>query len=63
MMPVFCTKDQVKGEFQKVLQLTTMVIKKMGFDNFTAQISLRDPEKPENILDLKKTGKLPNKVS
>lgn len=47
---IFCTKDQVKGEFQKVLQLTTMVIKKMGFDNFTAQISLRDPEKPEKYI-------------
>ncbi|HMR88400.1 MAG TPA: threonine--tRNA ligase, partial [Saprospiraceae bacterium] len=44
---IFCTKEQVKGEFQNVLKLTTMVIKKMGFDNFTAQISLRDPEKPE----------------
>jgi threonyl-tRNA synthetase len=47
---IFCTKDQVKGEFQKVLELTTMVIKKMGFDNFTAQISLRDPEKPEKYI-------------
>ncbi len=47
---IFCTKDQVKGEFQKVLELTTMVIKKMGFENFTAQISLRDPEKPEKYI-------------
>ncbi len=47
---IFCTVDQVKGEFLKVLELTTMVIKKMGFDNFTAQISLRDPEKPEKYI-------------
>ncbi len=47
---IFCTKEQVKGEFLKVLELTTMVIKKMGFDNFTAQISLRDPEKPEKYI-------------
>lgn len=47
---IFCTKEQVKGEFQNVLELTTMVIKKMGFDNFTAQISLRDPEKPEKYI-------------
>ena len=47
---IFCTKDQVKGEFLKVLELTTMVIKKMGFENFTAQISLRDPEKPEKYI-------------
>ncbi len=47
---IFCTTDQVKGEFLKVLELTTMVIKKMGFENFTAQISLRDPEKPEKYI-------------
>jgi len=47
---IFCTKEQVKGEFLKVLELTTMVIKKMGFENFTAQISLRDPEKPEKYI-------------
>mgnify|MGYP000936599425 FL=1 len=47
---IFCTKEQVKGEFLKVLELTTMVIKKMGFQNFTAQISLRDPEKPEKYI-------------
>jgi threonyl-tRNA synthetase len=47
---IFCTADQVKGEFIKVLELTTMVIQKMGFDNFTAQISLRDPLKPEKYI-------------
>ncbi|MGB4958656.1 MAG: threonine--tRNA ligase [Saprospiraceae bacterium] len=47
---IFCTQEQVKEEFLQVLSLTTMVIKKMGFDNFTAQISLRDPEKPEKYI-------------
>jgi threonyl-tRNA synthetase len=47
---IFCTVDQVKGEFLKVLELTTMVIKKMGFDNFTAQISLRDPGNPDKYI-------------
>jgi threonyl-tRNA synthetase len=47
---IFCTVDQVKGEFIKVLELTTMVIKKLGFENFTAQISLRDPAKPEKYI-------------
>lgn len=41
---IFCTPDQVKHEFLEVLDLTMHVIKKLGFDNFTAQISLRDPE-------------------
>ncbi|MBK8079138.1 MAG: threonine--tRNA ligase [Saprospiraceae bacterium] len=47
---IFCTQDQLKSEFLKVLELTTMVIKKMGFDNFTAQISLRDPNNPEKYI-------------
>ncbi|MEP7196763.1 MAG: threonine--tRNA ligase [Saprospiraceae bacterium] len=40
---IFCTPDQVKFEFLNVLDLTMYVIKKLGFDHFTAQISLRDP--------------------
>lgn len=47
---IFCTVEQVKGEFLNVLELTQMVIRKMGFDNFTAQISLRDPGKPEKYI-------------
>ena len=41
---IFCTEDQVKEEFLSVLDLTRYVLAKMGFDKFTAQISLRDPE-------------------
>jgi threonyl-tRNA synthetase len=41
---IFCTPEQVKQEFLNVLELTTLVISKMGFNDFTAQISLRDPE-------------------
>jgi len=44
---IFCTPEQVKGEFLDVLDLTTHVLNKMGFENFTAQISLRDPNTPE----------------
>ncbi len=47
---LFCTADQVKKEFLDVLDLTMMVIKKLGFDNFTAQISLRDPENPTKYI-------------
>ena len=41
---LFCTPDQVKAEFLNVLELLTFVLKKLGFDQYTAQISLRDPE-------------------
>lgn len=43
---IFCTPDQLKDEFLNVLDLTTAVLNKMGFEKFTAQISLRDPEDP-----------------
>jgi threonyl-tRNA synthetase len=41
---IFCTEDQVKEEFLAALDLTQFVLGKLGFDKFTAQISLRDPE-------------------
>ena len=41
---LFCTPEQLKEEFLGVLDLTRYVLAKLGFDKFTAQISLRDPE-------------------
>ncbi|MGJ1205030.1 threonine--tRNA ligase [Sphingobacterium lactis] len=41
---LFCRPDQVKDEFKKVIDLVLYVFKALGFDNFTAQVSLRDPE-------------------
>ncbi|QBR12646.1 threonine--tRNA ligase [Sphingobacterium sp. CZ-2] len=41
---LFCRPDQVKEEFKKVIDLVLYVFGALGFDNFTAQISLRDPE-------------------
>ncbi len=41
---LFCTPEQVKAEFLNVLELTLLVFRKLGFEKFTAQISLRDPE-------------------
>lgn len=41
---IFCTADQLKAEFVDVIDLVMEVFTKLGFENFTAQISLRDPE-------------------
>ena len=41
---IFCTPDQVKEEFIKVIDLVLYVFKSLGFDQYVAQISLRDPE-------------------
>nr|WP_234737187.1 threonine--tRNA ligase [Tellurirhabdus bombi] len=42
---IFCRPDQVKDEFKKVIDLVLYVFKSLGFDNYSAQISLRDPNK------------------
>jgi len=47
---IFCTDDQVKHEFAKVIDLVLYVFKSLGFDHFTAQVSLRDPENPEKYI-------------
>lgn len=47
---IFCTTDQLKTEFLDVLDLTTQVLAKMGFEEFTAQISLRDPAHPDKYI-------------
>ena len=41
---LFCRPDQVKEEFVKVIDLVLYVFRALDFKNFTAQISLRDPE-------------------
>lgn len=41
---IFCRTDQVKEEFLRVIDLVLYVFKTLGFDEYSAQISLRDPE-------------------
>jgi len=47
---LFCTKEQIKDEFLSTLDLTRYVLEKLGFDNYTAQISLRDPNDLEKYI-------------
>ncbi len=47
---IFCRPDQVKEEFIKVIDLVLYVFKALGFEDYTAQISLRDPEKKEKYI-------------
>ncbi|EHQ30184.1 threonine--tRNA ligase [Mucilaginibacter paludis] len=41
---LFCRPDQVKEEFKKVIDLVLYVFNALGFKDYTAQVSLRDPE-------------------
>ncbi len=47
---IFCTKEQVKDEFKDVIDLTLMVLRKLGFEDYTAQISVRDPNAPDKYI-------------
>ncbi len=47
---LFCRPDQVKDEFIKVIDLVLYVFNALGFTEFTAQISLRDPENKEKYI-------------
>ena len=47
---IFCMPSQLDEEFKKVIDLVLYVFGSLGFENFTAQVSLRDPEKPEKYI-------------
>lgn len=47
---IFCTPDQLDEEFKKVIDLVLYVFGSLGFDNFTAQVSVRDLNKPEKYI-------------
>ena len=47
---IFCRPDQVKGEFLRVMDIIQTVFEIFQFDNFEAQISLRDPNDKEKYI-------------
>jgi threonyl-tRNA synthetase len=47
---IFCTPEQVKGEFISVIDLTLQVLHALDFEDFEAQISLRDPADTEKYV-------------
>ena len=47
---LFCTPDQLLQEFEGVIDLVLYVFNNLGFKDFTAQVSLRDPENTEKYI-------------
>lgn len=47
---LFCRPDQLKEEFKKVIDIVFIIFKALDFQDYKAQISLRDPEKPEKYI-------------
>lgn len=47
---IFCTNDQLDEEFKNVIDLSLYVLGSLGFDDFTAQVSIRDLDTPEKYI-------------
>jgi len=47
---IFCTPEQVDQEFKNVIDLSIYVLESLGFDNYTAQVSIRDLENPDKYI-------------
>ncbi|MDR0836487.1 MAG: threonine--tRNA ligase [Tannerella sp.] len=47
---LFCRPEQIKGEFLKVMDIIFIIFKALDFENFEAQISLRDPKNKEKYI-------------
>jgi threonyl-tRNA synthetase len=55
---IFCRPDQLNVEFEKVIELVQYVFKVFGFNDYVAQISLRDPENNEKYIGSDENWKL-----
>lgn len=47
---IFCTTEQLNDEFKNVIDLTLYVLNSLGFEDFTAQVSVRDLENPDKYI-------------
>ena len=47
---IFCTPDQLDKEFKDVIDLVLYVFGSLGFEDFTTQVSIRDPENPDKYI-------------
>lgn len=47
---IYCTADQLKDEFKKVIDLVLYIFKALDFQHYKAQVSLRDPENPDKYI-------------
>ena len=47
---IFCTPDQLNEEFQNVIDLVLYVFGSLGFENFSTQVSVRDPKNLEKYI-------------
>ena len=46
---IFCTPDQVEQEFRATIELTKFVLESVGLDDYSVQLSLRDPDSDKYV--------------
>ena len=59
---IFCTPEQLKEEFVKVIDLVAFVFKAVSFNDFIVQVSLRDPKTPDKYIGSEKNWNLAEKA-
>ena len=59
---IFCMQEQIKEEIGKVIDLVLYIFKTLDFQDFIAQVSLRDPEKPEKYIGSQANWELAEKA-
>ncbi|WP_233861233.1 threonine--tRNA ligase [Tenacibaculum piscium] len=59
---IFCTPEQLDQEFKDVIDLVLYVFKSLGFEDFTAQVSVRDMSTPDKYIGDVKTWELAEKA-
>ena len=59
---IFCTPEQLDSEFKNVIDLVLYVFSSLGFDNFTAQVSIRDKKNPDKYIGDPSTWEMAEKA-
>tara|TARA_A200000159_G_scaffold156617_1_gene171794 strand:+ start:2313 stop:4262 length:1950 start_codon:yes stop_codon:yes gene_type:complete len=59
---IFCAPEQVDSEFKNTIDLVLYVFKSLGFSDFYAQVSLRDPDNPEKYIGTKDNWNIAEKA-
>ena len=59
---IFCTPDQVESEFMNTIDLVLYVFNSLGFNDFSAQVSLRDPDNPDKYIGSDKNWEISEKA-
>ena len=59
---IFCTPEQLDQEFKNVIDLSLYVLNSLGFEDYTAQVSLRDPDNPDKYIGSSENWQLAEKA-